>query len=87
MAQDPTVNPDFYTWNKVFVHYCDGASFGGSRVEPIATSARDGKPAQMWMRGRNNFNALISYLLTTVGMGNATNVILSGGSAGGLATF
>jgi hypothetical protein len=37
--------------------------------------------------GRNNFNAVIGYLMSTVGMGNATEVILSGGSAGGLAVF
>jgi hypothetical protein len=41
----------------------------------------------MWMRGRNNFDAVVSYLQTTLGMGNATEVILSGGSAGGLAVF
>lgn len=87
MAQDPAVNPDFYTWNKVFLHYCDGSSFGGGRDEPIAVSTHDGKPAQMWMRGRNNFNALIAYLQDTIGMANATEVILSGGSAGGLAVF
>ena len=29
MSQDPALNPDFYTWNKAFMHYCDGASFGG----------------------------------------------------------
>lgn len=87
MAQDGAVNPDFYTWNKVFIHYCDGASFGSSREEPINVSTRDGAPAQMWMRGRNNFDAVISYLQSDVGMGNATEVILSGGSAGGLAVF
>ena len=41
----------------------------------------------MWMRGRNNFDGMISYLQTTLGMGNATEVILSGGSAGGLGVF
>ena len=32
MAQDPRVNPDFHTWNKLFMHYCDGASFGGEAL-------------------------------------------------------
>jgi hypothetical protein len=78
MGQEPKTNPDFYTWNKVFMHYCDGASFGSGRVD-----AYQGK----WYRGRNNFNAVISYLQFTLGMNNATEVILSGGSAGGLAVF
>jgi len=122
MSQDCSLNPDFCTWNKLFMHYwyvvlpadgcccpaasssvaphtqmaytndagaSDGASFGGSRIEPIEISTRAGKPAQMWMRGRNNFDAMISYFLTnsTLGMSKATDVILSGGSAGGLAVF
>ena len=87
MAQDPAINPDFHSWNKVFVHYCDGASFGGFATDPVAVSTRDGKPAQMWLRGRGNFNAMISYLQLTLGMDKATEVILSGGSAGGLAVF
>lgn len=88
MSQDPAINPDFFSWNKVFLHYCDGSSFGGSRTDPIKVSTRSGKSALMWMRGRNNFNAIIGYLQSTLGMGsNTSEVILSGGSAGGLATF
>lgn len=60
---------------------------GSSRTNPIPVSTKSGQPAQMWMRGRNNFDAVIGYLQSTLGMGNATEVILSGGSAGGLAVF
>jgi hypothetical protein len=84
MSSDPTINPDFYTWNKVFMHYCDGSSFGGGRADPIAVT-RGGKPGDLWLRGRNNFDALVSHFSTTLGMDNATDIILSGGSAGGLA--
>jgi hypothetical protein len=89
MSQDCSLNPDFCTWNKLFMHYCDGASFGGGRTDPIKISTRAGKPAQMWLRGRNNFDAVISYFLSnsSLGMSKATEVILSGGSAGGLAVF
>ena len=89
MSQDCSLNPDFCTWNKLFMHYCDGASFGGGRTDPIEISTRAGKPAQMWLRGRNNFDAVISYFLSnsSLGMSKATEVILSGGSAGGLAVF
>ena len=81
------INPDFYTWNAVFMHYCDGASFGGLRSNPIDVKTREGAPAKMYMRGRANFDALIRTLLEDEGMSKATEVILSGGSAGGLATF
>ena len=87
LGANPTTNPDFFTWNAVFIHYCDGASFGSGRVDPIAVKKRDGSPGQLWMRGRANFNAVIDDLLSTQGMRQATEVILSGGSAGGLAVF
>ena len=70
---------------KVSLFQCDGASMGSSRTDPIAVKDKQGKPAQLWMRGRNNFNAVIDDLLATQGMDKATEVILSGGSAGGLA--
>ena len=41
----------------------------------------------MWMRGRNNFDAIVADLRARSGMDQATEVILSGGSAGGLAVF
>ena len=89
MSNDPVLNPDFYTWNKIFIHYCDGGSFGSSRIDPIPIATRAGEPTEMWMRGRNNFDAVIAYFRqnSTLGMGRATEVILSGGSAGGLAVF
>eukprot|EP00936_MAST-01D_sp_MAST-1D-sp1_P002677 g2677.t1 len=87
MAQDPTVNPDFHTWNKVFLHYCDGASFAGFAADPVPCTTKAGDPASMWLRGRGNFNAMISYLQLSLGMDTATEVILSGGSAGGLAVL
>jgi hypothetical protein len=51
MAADPKINPDFYSWNKIFMRYCDGASFGGGRADPIAVKKKDGSPGQLWMRG------------------------------------
>jgi hypothetical protein len=39
------------------------------------------------MRGRANFDALIDTLQSVHGMASATEIVLSGGSAGGLAVF
>jgi hypothetical protein len=64
----PFRNPDFYDWNAAFLHYCDGASFGSSRPDPINTVDKNGKPKQLWMRGRNNFDALIGNLQDKYGM-------------------
>jgi O-palmitoleoyl-L-serine hydrolase len=78
-----TTNPDFHQDNFVFIHYCDGASFGSNRPSPIKLP--NGK--EIWMRGRPNFDSVITDLITNYGMSSATEVILSGGSAGGLAVF
>ena len=89
LSSDPNVNPDFHTWNAVFIHYCDGASFGGGRVDSVAVETSSGEPASMWLRGRNNFDAVIDDLRRRHGMAQeaGSEVILSGGSAGGLAVF
>ena len=29
LSDSSTVNPDFCNWNKIFINYCDGASFTG----------------------------------------------------------
>merc|ERR1719469_60068 len=37
-SNSSTVNPDFHNWNKVYVRYCDGASFSGDVASPVASS-------------------------------------------------
>ncbi|XP_009619780.1 pectin acetylesterase 8-like [Nicotiana tomentosiformis] len=72
-------NPEFYNWNRVRVKYCDGSSFTGDveQVDP------DNK---LYFRGSRIFKAIMEDL-STKGMQNAENAILSGSSAGGLATI
>ncbi|GFP81550.1 hypothetical protein PHJA_000298300, partial [Phtheirospermum japonicum] len=69
----------FYNWNRVYVVYCDGSSFSGD-VEEVDPQTN------LTYRGARVFNAVMEDLLAK-GMSNADNVILSGGSAGGLATL
>ncbi|KAM3264200.1 pectin acetylesterase 8-like [Capsicum annuum] len=79
LHNDPTVNPDFYNWNRVRVLYCDGSSFTGdaAHVDP---------ETKVYYRGARIFKAIMDDLLQK-GMRNAENAILSGTSAGGLATI
>jgi hypothetical protein len=44
---DPAINPYFYNWNKVFIGYCDGASFAGTVTAPVQVQ---GTP--IYFRGR-----------------------------------
>ena len=44
-------------------------------------------PAQIWMRGRANLQAVVAYLLQNLGMAGAAELIVSGGSAGGTGVY
>merc|ERR1711959_759245 len=81
-SADHNVNPDFYDWNIVDVGYCDGASFSGDRDEPIIVDRR-----KLYFRGSRILHQLFRHLVETKGMDRAANVLLSGCSAGGLATI
>ena len=83
MAISSTTNPDFHGYTMVFVHYCDGSSMSSFRPNPIKTS--DGQ--DMWFRGKANLAAVLDELRQDHGLGEASEVILSGGSAGGLAVY
>lgn len=75
----PQENPDFYNWNRVWVNYCDGSSFTGDaeHVDP---------EKKLYFRGARIFKAVLDDLWCK-GMQYAENAILSGSSAGGLATI
>jgi len=73
------VNPDFYTWNHVHVPYCTGDVHIGSWSSP--------NPWGLFFSGYNNMVAIVTHLRTTGTLNNATEILISGGSAGGLGTF
>ena len=60
------------------------ASFSGYRAEPVPVP---NSSATLWMRGIKNLDATIDWLFANGGLGDATEVLLSGESAGGLSTF
>ncbi|CAN4109473.1 unnamed protein product [Withania somnifera] len=77
LSNDSQLNPDFYTWNRVKIRYCDGSSYTGDieQVDPITN---------LHFRGARIFQAIMEELLYSKGMIFAHNAILSGSSAGGL---
>ncbi|CAA7403378.1 unnamed protein product [Spirodela intermedia] len=79
LSSDESENPDFYNWNRVKIRYCDGASFGGDSVYRNGTTV-------LHFRGQRIWEAIIADLLPK-GLGLAEKALLSGCSAGGLATF
>lgn len=77
-------NPMMYTWNKIFLVYCDGASFAGNND---TVTVVNGRP--LYFRGFKILQALQQDLAKKYGDNflYATDVVISGCSAGGLATF
>jgi hypothetical protein len=82
MANDESINPYAYDWNAVLLRYCDGASWIGDLKDPVTH-----KNQQLFFRGKYNLDATFADLAKLHGLGSATEVLIGGDSAGGLATF
>jgi hypothetical protein len=85
LSNDPAVNPHMAGWNKVFVGYCDGGSFAGARLEPLVVNAT----TRVFLRGRYILDAAFTDIaaLMMARPPAATDIVLKGCSAGGLAVF
>lgn len=70
-------NPDFFNWNRVKLRYCDGASFTGDSED---------QSSQLYYRGQRIWQVAMEELLSK-GMQKADQALLSGCSAGGLASI
>jgi hypothetical protein len=66
----------------VFVNYCDGASFAGNVSEPVIVNG-----TKLYFRGRYILDAVFDSMLGAAGLSDASELILKGGSAGGLAVY
>ncbi|XP_031252579.1 pectin acetylesterase 5-like, partial [Pistacia vera] len=80
LSSDTSQNPVFFNWNKVKIRYCDGASFAGHPDSELKNGT------ELFFRGQLIWEAFMDELLS-LGMSNAKQALLSGCSAGGLATF
>ncbi len=86
LVNDSTTNPLSHDWNQVLLPYHDGQSFSGAAIEPTMITV-GGELKPLWFRGHANFQSSIDYLIKHAGLGSATEVGLTGNSAGGLATY
>lgn len=87
LDESPKVSPIFAGFNHVVLWYCDGASFSGDREDPHVDEKTGTK---VYFRGRRVLDAILDVLLDSkgpYGLNQATQVVVAGGSAGGLSTF
>lgn len=78
---DCSVNPRFCTGTQVFIPYCTSDTHYGGRL----TASEE--TFNLYFSGRLSFESIIEHLVQEHGLGNATHVLLAGGSAGGVGTF
>ena len=76
------------------MRYCDGFSFTGLREEPYnytfamhENPTRRGRTITIHLRGHAVLRAVMDDLLETEGMKHASEVVVGGCSAGGLAAY
>jgi len=82
LSNNSKENPEFYDWNVAYLPYCDGSSFSGNRSEPVQF-----KGSLLYFRGLRILDSTIAELLSDTNLKEASHVIFSGTSAGGLAVM
>ena len=86
LSNDAGVNPQAWNWTRVFLPYVDGGSQVGDADAPQEVLTAAGA-RRIFYRGARLRRWLAAALLADEGLAAATDVLLAGGSAGGLATF
>ena len=81
LSTNKEVNPWFSDWNVVVQSYCDGGLFSGRRKKPFLYRGR-----KLYFRGRQILKAMVASLKGR-NLQRASDIILSGTSAGGLAVL
>ena len=82
LFSNASVSPLTWNWTKIYLPYLDGSSQTSDVAGPITVGKRT-----IFYRGARIHRATVETLLAVEGLSAATDVVLSGGSAGGLATF
>ena len=85
MSSDLLVNPTFADANSVYMKYCDGNSFAGGRAAPLVVPGAEVSPIHF--RGQAIVDATLETLVADFGLDGASELLLTGCSAGGLATY
>jgi len=82
LSSDPEKNPNFYNWNRFDIPYCDGSGHQGYVQDPI-----NYKDTNLYFRGHKNVLTALQWAISQVGSKYIDKFVVSGCSAGGLATF
>eukprot|EP01083_Nonionella_stella_P009668 27722_1 len=82
LDDNQTNNPLMYNWNTIWMIYCDGSSFTGNNLTVYSYKGQN-----LYFRGHHNLKQGMTLLYDNYGLHNASDVVLSGCSAGGMAVY
>lgn len=82
LGGDPKQNINFYNWHRFDLPYCDGSGHQGHITEPVKV-----KNETLYFRGHLNTIEAFLFVFDTIDYKDIDNIVLTGCSAGGLATF
>ena len=85
LSATPGSNPDFYDATMVQVLYCSSDDWSGNKASTTTFNPND--PTTWNWQGRAILNAVIADLTASHGFSSATEVMLTGQSAGGVGVF
>eukprot|EP01083_Nonionella_stella_P209737 759979_1 len=83
LSNDPLINPDFYSGHKVYCKYCSSDTWSGQRTKPSSNPDTWG----LYFSGHLIFEHIMQYLAEKTTFLDAKYILVTGGSAGGHATY
>jgi len=81
LSSDSTVNTLMYNWNIVMLLYCCGGSFTGNNFTPTIYNNK-----RLYFRGFQNLIGIKDHL-NSLGLQNASSIVIGGCSAGSMALY
>ena len=81
LSRSSAENPLMYNWNHVLIRYCDGGYFSGEATHPVKMNE-----SYLYFRGKYITEAVFEDL-AKFGLSTATDVVISGCSAGAIHVF
>ena len=79
---DSDFNPVFYNWNRFHFSNCDGTGHQGYKADPVQIGY-----SNLYFRGHNNTIEGFKFVFNKVKIEDVEEVVLTGWSTGGLATY
>jgi len=83
-SDDAAINPHLAQYSLAFLPSCDGTAWSSDVAEPLPVA---NGTARVFLRGRENLDAAVRWLLGERGLARASQVVLAGFSSGAAAVY